>query len=414
MGQFYVKVRERFIRYARINTQSANGVQDTPTTRRQFDLAEMLAEELREIGVPDVFLDEEHCVVYGSIPSNTGSVVPVGYIAHMDTATEAPGGPVKPHVVVKYDGGDILLNKEKDIWMRRSDFPSLGMYVGEDLICTDGTTLLGGDDKASIASIMTMAEYCIANPGLPHGTIAVAFTPDEEVGGLAKDLDLSRFASPTAYTLDGDHLGYYEYETFNAAQADILIKGRAVHPGTAKGIMVNSIDIANEFLSSLPPEEKPQYTDGREGFFHVLEIKGNCEETSIRLIVRDHDSEKFAQREGALTAIAGSLNSRYPEGTVSLKITEQYRSMKEVIDKVPFMIDNLKKAIADCGIEPVCIPFRGGTDGSALSHRGLPCPNLSAGYENAHSRFEYVPIVNMEKNVEILLKLNELYGNMSG
>lgn len=412
MGVFYDKVTERFIRYARINTQSANGVADTPTTRRQFELAEMLARELTEIGVPDVYLDRDHCVVYGTIPSNAGCGVPVGYIAHMDTATEAPGGPVKPFVVENYDGGDILLNEEKDIWMRRADFPSLGMYVGEDLICTDGTTLLGGDDKASIASIMTMAEHCISHPELLHGTIAIAFTPDEEVGGLAKDLDLSRFSSPTAYTLDGDHLGYYEYETFNAAQADIHIKGRAVHPGTAKGIMINSIDIANEFLSSLPPGEKPQYTDGREGFFHVMEIRGSCEETSIRLIVRDHDAEKFAQREALLYSVTDALNSRYPEGTVSLEVTEQYRSMKDVIDRVPFMIENLKKAIRDCGVEPVCIPFRGGTDGSALSQRGLPCPNLSAGYENAHSRFEYVPVVNMEKNVEIMLRLNELFRDL--
>ena len=412
MSRFYDSVRERFIRYASIDTQSANGVSDTPTTRRQFDLAEMLRDELLEIGVSDVFLDERCCVVYGVIPSNTGSGMPIGYIAHMDTATEAPGGPVRPQVIEDYDGGDILLNPEKDIWMRRSDFPSLGMYVGEDLICSDGTTLLGGDDKASIASIMTMAEYYVSHPDVKHGTIAIAFTPDEEVGGLAKDLDLGRFAAKIAYTLDGDHLGYYEYETFNASRADITVKGRAVHPGTAKGIMVNSIDVAQEFLASLPAYEKPQYTDGREGFFYVTGISGSCEQTDLQVIIRDHDPVQFENREHYLAIVTEELNRKYPEGTVTLSITEQYRSMKEVIDKVPFMVDNLKRAISDCGIEPVCIPFRGGTDGSALSQRGLPCPNLSAGYENAHGRFEYVPIINMEKNVEILLRLNELYSAM--
>ncbi|MBQ4000433.1 MAG: peptidase T [Oscillospiraceae bacterium] len=413
MGVFYDSVRERFLRYARIDTQSASGAAETPSTSKQFDLARVLRDELIAIGVSDVWLDEEHCVVYGVIPSNTEGGMPIGYVAHMDTATEAPGGPVIPQIIENYDGNDILLNKEKDIWMRRADFPKLGLYVGEDLICTDGTTLLGGDDKASIASIMTMAEFYTSNPEVGHGTIALAFTPDEEVGGLAKDLDLNRFASGIAYTLDGDHLGYYEYETFNASQADITVRGRAVHPGTAKGIMINSIDVANEFISSLPYFEKPQYTDGREGFFYVMGISGSCEETSIRLIIRDHDAVQFRNREHYLYLIAEELNKRYPDGTVAVAITEQYRSMKEVIDTVPFMVDNLKKAISDCGIEPVCIPFRGGTDGSALSQRGLPCPNLSAGYENAHSRFEYVPIVNMEKNVEILIRLNELYLTMN-
>ena len=372
----------------------------------------MLRDELNSIGVSDVWLDEDHCVVYGTIPSNSDACRPVGLVAHMDTAVEAPGGPVNPQVVERYDGGDILLNKDLGIWMRRADFPNLGMYVGEELICTDGTTLLGGDDKASIASIMTMAEHFCSHPELEHGTIAIAFTPDEEVGGLAKDLDLGRFTSDTAYTLDGDHLGYYEYETFNASSAEVRIRGRAVHPGTAKGIMINSIDIAGEFLSALPAAEKPQYTDGREGFFHVMGISGSCEETVVNIIVRDHDTEKFAQRNALLQQITDEFNCRYPEGTVTLSVTYQYRSMKEVIDEVPFMIDNLKKAISDCGVEPVCIPFRGGTDGSALSQRGLPCPNLSAGYENAHSRFEYVPVCNMVKNVEILIRLCELYRDM--
>lgn len=409
MTSFDSSVKERLIRYAKVDTQSRNGVSCIPTTEKQFDLARMLRDEMLSLGVSDVWLDEDHCVVYGVLPSNTEEGMPVGYIAHMDTAPDAPGCNVKPQMITNYDGGPILLNREKNIWMRPEDFPNLKMYIGEDLICTDGTTLLGGDDKASIASIMTMAEYYTTHPEIPHGTIALAFTPDEEVGGLARDLDLDRFAAKIAYTLDGDHLGYYEYETFNASWAEIRFKGLSVHPGTAKGIMINSIDVANEFLSALPAYEKPQYTDGREGFFYVISVNGTCEETVIQMIARDHDAVQFENRNHYLQIITDELNRRYPAGTVSLKITEQYRSMKEVIDTVPFMVDDLKRAISDCGIEPVSIAFRGGTDGSALSQRGLPCPNLSAGYENAHGRFEYVPIRNMAKNVEILIRLNEIY-----
>lgn len=409
MGLFYEQVKERLIRYAKIDTQSQNGTDKTPTTDKQFDLAHMLRDELERIGVSDVWLDEKNCVVYGTIPSNIEGGMPIGYIAHMDTAPDASGTDVKPWVVENYGGGPIILNKEKNIIMSPDDFPNLNMYIGQDLICTDGTTLLGGDDKASIASIMTMAEYYTGHPEVRHGTIAIAFTPDEEVGGLAKDLDLDRFASGIAYTLDGDHLGYYEYETFNASWATVTIKGRSVHTGTAKGIMINSVDVANEFISSLPPYEKPQYTEGREGFFHLISVNGSCEHTEIQLIVRDHDAVQFANREHYLEIITEELNRKYPSGTVSLSIKEQYRSMKEIIDTVPFMIDHLRQAISECGVEPRSDAFRGGTDGSALSQRGLPCPNLSAGYENAHGRFEYVPIQSMEKNVEILLKLNELY-----
>ena len=412
MGVFYKQVKERLIRYAKVDTQSQNGIAKTPTTEKQFDLARMLRDELKQIGVSDVWLDEKNCVVYGVIPSNIEGGTPIGYVTHMDTSPDAPGSDVKPWVLENYDGGTIVLNKEKNIIMAPEDFPNLSMYVGQDLICTDGTTLLGGDDKASISSVMTMAEYYTSHPEVKHGTIALAFTPDEEVGGLAKDLDLDRFAAKIAYTLDGDHLGYYEYETFNASWATIEIKGRSVHPGTAKGIMINSIDVANEFLSALPPYEKPQYTDDREGFFHLISISGTCEEAEIQLIVRDHDALQFANREHYLEIITEELNRKYPAGTVTLNIQEQYRSMKEVIDTVPFMVDFLRKAISECGIEPKSIAFRGGTDGSALSQRGLPCPNLSAGYENAHGRFEYVPIQSMEKNVEILLKLNELYAQL--
>ena len=407
MSEFYEKVKERMIRYAKVDTQSSNHSDTVPTTMKQFDLAWMLKKELEEIGCTSVYLDEEKCVVYGKIEANA-SGRPLGLIAHMDTAPDASGTDVRPWVLENYDGSDIILNSEKNIVMRTEEFENLKMYIGQDLILTDGTTLLGGDDKASISAIMTMAEYVISHPEMKHSLISIAFTPDEEVGGLARDLDLARFGCPVAYTLDGDHLGYYEDETFNASQARILLKGISVHTGTAKGIMKNAVDIGTEFLSMLPKYEKPQYTDGREGFYHAVSFSATCETGEIVMIIRDHDAIHFAQREDYLRKVAESLRKEYGEECVTLQITPTYRSMKEVIDRVPWMMDNLIEAIEACGVEAKSLAFRGGTDGSALSHRGLPCPNLSAGYENAHGRFEYVPIQSMEKNVEILLKLAEI------
>ena len=409
MSEFYEKVRDRLIRYAKVDTQSANNSDTVPTTMKQFDLARILRDELAEIGASDVWLDEKYCVVYGKVPGNVEGKKTLGLVAHMDTAPDASGTDVKPWVLCDYQGQDIVLNREKNIVMKAEDFPNLNNYIGQDLVLTDGTTLLGGDDKASIAAIMTMAEYLLAHPEKKHGDIMIAFTPDEEVGGLARDLDLERFGSPTAYTLDGDYLGYYEDETFNASSAKVVITGRSVHTGTAKGIMVNSVDIGAEFMNLLPYYEKPQFTDGREGFFHVTSFNGSCEHTEIALIIRDHDSIQFAIREDYLRKVTDELNRKYGEGTVSLEIKETYRSMKEVVEKVPYLVEYLVQAIKDCGVEPHSLAFRGGTDGSALSHRGLPCPNLSAGYENAHGRFEYVPIQSMEKNVEILLRLAEIY-----
>ena len=407
---FYEQVRDRLIRYARVDTQSARVSDTVPTTKKQFDLAYMLRDELVGIGAADVWLDEEKCVVYGRVPATVEGGKAFGLVTHMDTAPDAPGAGCKPWVLEEYDGGDILLNEEKGIVMSPREFPNLKNYVGQDLILTDGTTLLGGDDKAAIAAVMTMAEHLLKHPELPHGESALAFTPDEEVGGLAKDLDLARFGAQVAYTLDGDYLGYYEDETFNASHATALFRGRSVHTGTAKGIMVNAGDLAAEFVSLLPPREKPQFTEGREGFFHLVSIRANVELAQVDLIVRDHDAGVFARREQLLRDLAAQMALKYGPERVSLTIAPTYRNMKEVIDRYPFLIDNLTKAISLAGLEPRSLPFRGGTDGSALSHRGLPCPNLSAGYENAHGRFEYVPIPSMEKNVEILLHLAELFG----
>ena len=409
---FYDAVRERMLRYAKVDTQSVAGSTQTPTSEKQFTLARMLRDELVSVGASDVWLDETNCVVYAKLPGTVAGGMPFGLVTHMDTAPDASGTDVKPWVLCDYDGGDIVLNEAKNIVMRPADFPNLRAYVGQDLILTDGTTLLGGDDKAAIASVMTFAAHLLQHPGIAHGPISLAFTPDEEVGGLAKDLDFARFGAKVAYTLDGDHLGHYMDETFHASHAKLTVKGRSVHTGTAKGIMINAADIVTAFLSALPQNEKPQYTEGREGFFHVLSVTASCEHAETELIIRDHDRAVFEQREALLRTLTDKLNAQYGAGTAELTIEQTYRNMKEVVDQVPFLIENLTEAICRAGFTPVCEAFRGGTDGSALSARGLPCPNLSAGYENAHGRFEYVPIRSMEKNVEILLHLCALFAAM--
>lgn len=407
-------VRERLLRYAAIGTQSKADTHVWPTTACQRDLASLLFEELSELGCVDVFYDEVACVVYAKIPSNLPEGAkdePFGLIAHIDTSPDVPGMEVKPWVLERYDGGDILLNKTKDIWMRAAAFPNLQQYVGQDLVLTDGTTLLGGDDKASIAAIMTLAEYCFRNPDEKHGTVCLAFTPDEEVGGLARDLDLERFGAKVGYTLDGDHLGWYQEQTFHAAQAYIDITGRSVHPGTAKDIMVNAADLAVELLGMLPKKERPQYTEGLEGYFHVICCDASCEKAYLRVIIRDFDRKSFERRESYLRACVARINRECGEERAKLRLEEEYRNMGEVLKDHPYLIERLRQAIENSGLEPHTEPFRGGTDGASLTYRGLPCPNLSAGYENAHSRFEYVPVQSMAKNVEILRKLCGLFVN---
>ena len=404
---FCEPVLDRLLRYARVDTQSDPLSRTVPTTGRQFDLARLLREELLRIGADRVRLDERACVLCADLPATPGreQAEPFGLIVHMDTSPDAPGGPVRPWVLTDYDGGDITLNPDRGIVMRAADFPNLRQYIGQDLVLTDGQTLLGGDDKAGIAAVMTFAEHLLAHPEIPHGPICLAFTPDEEVGGLARDLDLERFGAKVAYTLDGDHLGWYMDETFNASQAVLTVAGRSVHTGTAKGIMVNAADIAAAFVGMLPEDERPQTTEGREGFYHVTGIEASCERAVVRLIIRDHDAGRFAGREAFIRGCADALRARYGADRVALEITAQYRNMKEILDRKPYLVERLKKAIAAAGLTPQSEAFRGGTDGSALSWRGRPCPNLSAGYENAHGRFEYVPVQSMEKNVEILLAL---------
>ncbi len=402
---FYDAVTERMIRYAKVETTSDPLKGSYPTSEKQYELAKILYDELGKIGVHARHLDDKNYIVYAWIPSNTErNSESLGLIAHMDTAPDASGKNVKPWVLKGYGGRDIVLNKEKDIVMKASEYPVLNRYLGQDLILTDGTTLLGGDDKASIAAIMTLAEYLVNNPDIPHGQISIAFTPDEEVGGLARDLDIDFFGSDTAYTLDGDHLGYYFDETFNASEAVIRIKGRSVHTGTAKGIMINAVDIASDLMKSLPEKEKPQYTEGTDGFFHLISCNASCEEAEIRLIIRDFDRGRFNARKELIGTIVHDLRTKYGD-FIEYEIIPQYSNMKEVVSQYPYLTERLKNAIEDAGVTPVSEPFRGGTDGSALSFRGLPCPNLSAGYENAHGRFEFVSIQSMVKNIEILLHL---------
>ncbi|MBO4214086.1 MAG: peptidase T [Lachnospiraceae bacterium] len=406
MRSIYDSVKERFLSYVVIDTASMHNPVKTPSTDKQFNLARLLEKELREIGVSDVWLDDVNCVVYGRIPSNTDkSVKKVGFVAHMDTSPDVDSTCVKPWVYENYQGGDIILNKEKNIVMEVDTYPNLNNYIGQDIVFTDGTTLLGGDDKAAIASLMAMAEYLINHPEIKHGEIEIAFTPDEEVGGLAKDLDFKRFGAELAYTIDGDYVGTYSYETFNATEAQVKIKGLSVHPGTAKGVMINAVDVGVELINMLPLSERPYTTEGREGYYHSHLFTGNCEEAELGILIRDHDDELFDKRIEFINSCVHKLAEKYGEDRFELTYANGYRSMRKVVEPHMYMIDYLVSAIEKAGVKPNLLPFRGGTDGSAISQRGLPCPNISAGYENGHSRFEFVPIQAMEKNVEILINL---------
>ncbi len=405
--EFLQQTEERLLRYAAVTTQSKQFDGVWPTTDCQRDLAQLLYDELHALGVRAGY-DEARCLVYGWLPAAHVAVDrPIALIAHLDTAPDVKGSDVKPWVLRRYPGGDIVLNEAEGIVMRAADYPNLEQYLGQDLVLTDGTTLLGGDDKAAVAALMTLAEYYMDHPEQPHRSICLAFTPDEEVGGLARDLELEKLGAKFAYTIDGDHLGWYQDQTFNAAEAFVSITGRSVHPATAKGIMINAADLAADFLTSLPRLEKPQYTSGTEGFYYVTDLKADCERAEIRLIIRDFDRMKFQVRQDMLRLYAKMLNERLGEERVRVEIAQQYRNMGDVLEQYPFLTADLEKAIRAAGLEPRSEPFRGGTDGAALSFRGLPCPNLSAGYENAHGRFEFVPVPSMAKNVEILIHLTE-------
>lgn len=406
-----MKTYERFIKYTTFNTTSSSENENqTPSTEKQRVFGQYLVEELKGIGIDNAYIDDKS-FVYASIPATKGkeNKPKIGFIAHLDTVEDASGENIKASIVKNYDGKDIALNKEKNIIFSTEKFPSLNKYIGNDLIVTDGTTLLGADDKAGIAEIMTMAETIMNNPNIEHGEIKIAFTPDEEIGSGIEYFDVEKFNADFAYTVDGGELGEIEYENFNAASCKITVNGVNVHPGYSKNKMKNAILLAMEFNSMLPPEQKPQYTEKYEGFYHLGYIEGTEEKTKLEYIIRDHDFEKFNQKKEFVKDIINFLNKKYGDNTFVLELKDTYFNMKEKILPNMHLIDNAKKAFNECGVQEKIVPIRGGTDGARLSFRGLPCPNLSTGGENAHSRFEYIPVQSLEKMTEVLLKIINIY-----
>ncbi len=405
---------ENFLRYVKIDTQSDEESQSSPSTGKQHRLAGMLYEELVQMGADEVYYDKEHCYVYASVPATEGfETSPVlGFIAHMDTSPAVTGKDVEPAIVADYDGKDIVLNAGENIVMKTEDFPELLKYKGQDLIVTDGTTLLGADDKAGVAEIMAMAEYLLTHPLCTHGKIRIGFTPDEEIGGGVDYFDVERFGADYAYTVDGGAIGELEYENFNAAGAKVTVNGRNVHPGSAKGKMKNAILIAQEFQSLLPVNENPMYTEKYEGFFHLDSIKGNVEQVVADYIIRDHDRKLFEQKKTFFLQCAEFLNEKYGADTICVEMADSYYNMGEILKQHIHLIDNAREAMEELGIKPIISPIRGGTDGARLSFMGLPCPNLCTGGENYHSRFEFACIQSMNKVTELLIKLAEKYAAM--
>lgn len=400
---------EKFYRYIAIDTQSNPASQTFPSTEKQFNLARLLVEELKEMGVEDAHVDR-NCYVMATLPSNLDKEVPViGFVAHVDTAPDMPGHEIKPRLIENYDGEDIVLNQENQVHLRVSDFPELKKYKGQTLITTDGTTLLGADDKAGVAEIMTAVEFLLKNPQIKHGTIKIGFTPDEEIGKGVDHFDVQKFGAQYAYTLDGGEVGELEYENFNAAYAKVMVQGRNVHPGMAKYKMINSILVGNEFNDMLPVFDRPEFTDHYEGFFHLIKFDGTVEESVLQYIIRDHDRSKFENRKKLIKEVTDFMNKKYGEGTIKLEMKDQYYNMREKVEPVYHIVEIAEKAMIDLGIKPIIKPIRGGTDGSRLSYMGLPCPNIFAGGHNFHGKYEFIPLESMEKATQVILKIIELY-----
>ena len=400
---------ERFLTYVKIDTQSDENSQTCPSTEKQFDLLNLLKEELQSIGMEEITLDENG-YLFATLPANTEKTVPtIGFLAHVDTATDFTGKNVNPQIVENYDGGDITLNKDINVVLSPKDFPELKGYIGKTLITTDGTTLLGADDKAGIAEIVTAMDYLIKHPEIKHGKIRVAFTPDEEIGRGPHKFDVERFNADFAYTLDGGPLGELEYESFNAAGAKLTFKGTNVHPGSAKNKMVNSLKIAMDFNAELPKEEAPEYTEGYEGFYHLLSLNWDVECTHAAYIIRDHDRDKFEAKKATMKDIVAKYQAKYGEENIILDMNDQYYNMGEKIKPVKEIVDVAHQAMENLGIKPIVKPIRGGTDGSQLSYMGLPTPNIFAGGENFHGKFEYVAVESMEKASEVIVELVQLF-----
>ena len=406
-------VIEKFLKYVKVDTQSDPDSGTSPSTMKQHDLAKILRDELIEIGASDVYYDEEHCYVYASIPSNIDDDkkrYKMGFVAHMDTSDEVSGKDVKPRIIDNYEGREISLSSDGKVVLSPDDFPELLNHIGEDLIVTDGTTLLGADDKAGVSEIMTMAETLLSNPDIKHGDIKIAFTPDEEIGEGTAYFDIERFGADYAFTVDGGKLGELEYENFNAAEGIIKVHGRSVHPGDAKNKMINAALLCYEFHSMLPVFQNPMYTEKREGFFHLTDVNGGTENAEATYIIRDHDEKLFEEKKKLFKDAADYLNKKYGEGTVVVELRDQYFNMIEKIRPHMHLIDNAKKVMAELGITPIDSPIRGGTDGAALSYKGLPCPNLCTGGYNYHGKYEYASVQEMRKVVDILLGIVKVYG----
>ncbi|OBX21263.1 MULTISPECIES: peptidase T [Bizionia] len=399
---------KRFVGYVTVDTESDPNSETTPSTAKQWDLANALVEELKAIGMQDVTIDE-NAYIMATLPSTVNHEVPtIGFISHFDTSPDFTGANVKPQIHENYDGKDIVLNAEKDIILSPDYFDDLLLYKGQTLITTDGTTLLGADDKAGITEIVSAMEYLIKNPEIKHGKIRVGFTPDEEIGRGAHKFDVKKFGADYAYTMDGSQVGELEYENFNAAGAVVTVQGKIVHPGYAKGKMINSMYIATEYINSLPRLETPEHTEGYEGFFHLHTMTGEVDQTTLEYIIRDHDKEHFEARKEVMEKLAIEINSQYGREVISIEIKDQYFNMKEKVEPVMHIVDIAEEAMIQLGIKPLIKAIRGGTDGSQLSYMGLPCPNIFAGGHNFHGRYEYVPVESMIKATEVICKIAEL------
>lgn len=402
------KVLDRFLRYVKVYTTSDHDSASYPSTERQLPFADQLEEELRQMGLSEVERDQFGYVT-ATLPANTEKQVPViGFISHMDTSPDYSGENVNPQLVKSYQGQDIVLNATSNTILSPTNFPELLKYTGQDLITTDGNTLLGADDKAGIAEIFTAMEYLIQHPEIKHGKVRVCITPDEEVGRGTEHFDVQKFGADFAYTLDGGEIGELEYENFNAAGAKILVKGRSVHPGYAKNTMINSALVAMQIVQMLPPEQRPEHTTGYEGFFHLTSFEGNISETKLEFIIRDHDLTKFESKKKLIQEICSLVNLRYGAGTVTLELKDQYFNMKQKVEPVKFIVDIAEQAMRDVGVKPKVKAIRGGTDGAQLSWKGLPCPNIFAGGHNFHGPYEFVPVQSMQKAVEVIVRIAEL------
>ena len=395
---------ERFLKYVSFCTTSDDETNMTPSTPGQMEFAKYLATELKEIGLQEVTLDDNGYVM-ATLPANVEGKPTIGFIAHMDTAPDASGKNVKARIVENYDGQDIVLNAEKNIVFEVAKYPEILDYKGQDIIVTDGTTLLGADDKAGLAEIVTACEYLILHPEIKHGKIRVGFTPDEEIGQGADHFDVAKFGCDFAYTMDGGAIGELEYENFNAAGCKVKVHGVNVHPGYGYHKMINSMRIANHFATMLPRWETPEHTQGYEGFYHLIAMNGSVEETTLQYIIRDHDRARFESRKREIEHLARKINQEYGEGTVEVEIRDQYYNMREKVEPVMHIVTLVEEAMKEVGVTPKVQPIRGGTDGARLSFEGLPCPNIFAGGMNFHSRFEYLPIPSMEKAMEVILQI---------